>query len=148
MQENYSWYITIKQDSLVPTFADETSSSIFNEGENSSKGIYFFAVRSNIVRILFLFDHVNNLIPSFDSADDAVPACTRLYDEQREWINRNPNVQDGPDLPECDADGLFEKIQCNDFTGECWCVESASGTRVNCSGNYQFCFTIAIQIGI
>lgn len=45
-------------------------------------------------------------------------------------------------VPRCKEDGSFEDVQCSEFTGECWCVDSSGmekrGTRsqdfITCSG--------------
>ena len=28
-------------------------------------------------------------------------------------------------IPDCKANGEFEEVQCNQITGECWCVDTA-----------------------
>ncbi|EDO40364.1 predicted protein, partial [Nematostella vectensis] len=45
-------------------------------------------------------------------------------------------------VPRCKADGQFEEVQCNEWTGQCWCVDNSGieiqGTRtkdfVSCPG--------------
>nr|CAB3264326.1 nidogen-2-like [Phallusia mammillata] len=53
--------------------------------------------------------------------------CQRQYAEVDEIIKTNPGLQDGPEHPDCMADGSFAPRQCNGFTQVCWCVETELG---------------------
>ena len=65
------------------------------------------------------------------AADRTASPCTSAYNASLEMLRQNPLLQDGPDFPECDSNGLYRSRQCNDMTGVCWCVDPVTGIMLD-----------------
>ena len=74
--------------------------------------------------------------------------CDKLYQEVLQSRQTNPSILNGPEFPNCTADGLFEKRQCLSLTGVCRCVDPFTGdpiegiaegtfSELDCSGTYK-----------
>lgn len=56
--------------------------------------------------------------------------CDERYQQILQFKRNNPGLQDGPEFPNCTADGFFYELQCSSLTGDCWCVNPQTGERL------------------
>ncbi|XP_077481937.1 testican-2-like [Stigmatopora argus] len=56
------------------------------------------------------------------------PPC--LAELQKIQMQNVPTQKTGTYIPICDEDGFYRKLQCEQRTGECWCVEQQGGTEL------------------